>query len=132
MSDRVVRLDLHSHVTPAGAVQVPHLVNAEVQASQSRLKVNGASVLLVGDRFSCQHVPLAGPFAQPLPGGTGQGSLARAGQPLLKINGVLAVNQDGTNTSCSEGVQEQANRATTLVARRPLLKVNGAVILVGR
>ena len=133
MSDRIYRIDLHSEVTPPGAtVIVPQLVNSEVQATQTLVKVNGEPLLRVGDRFRCEHMPKVGAFAQPLPAGTGEGSLARAGQSLLKINGELAVSQDGTNRSCSEGVQEMSNRATTLLGGRPLLKVNQAVILLGR
>src|SRR5438128_213454 len=107
MSDRVVRIDLHTEITPPGAkVMIPQQVNAEVQATQCLVKLSGEPVLRTGDEFSCGHVPKVGVFEQPPPRGTGVGRLARPGQELLKVNGVAIATQDGTNTSCSEGVQE--------------------------
>jgi uncharacterized Zn-binding protein involved in type VI secretion len=133
VSDRIIRIDVHSEITPVGVtVPVPHPVNTDVEATQTLVKVNESPVLRVGDKFRCQHLPKVGVFAQVLPSGTGEGKLAQAGQAVLKIDGKWVVSQAGTNTSCSEAIQEMPNRATTLLSKRSLLKVNGAAVLVGR
>jgi uncharacterized Zn-binding protein involved in type VI secretion len=133
MSDHIYRIDVHSETTPPGVtVKVPHIVNAEVEATQTLVKIGGAPALRIDDKFRCQHLPKVGAFTSPLPGGSGEGKLAQAGHSLLKINGRWAVTQAGTNKSCSETVEEQSNQATTMLAGRPLVKVNGAAVLVGR
>jgi uncharacterized Zn-binding protein involved in type VI secretion len=133
VSDRIVRIDWHTEVTASGAtVRVPQAVNAEIEASQEKLAVRGQPVAVAGDRFACGHVPRVGPFAAPLPAGTGEGRLSRAGQSRLRVAGVWAASRDGSNASCSEGVREETNQSTTVLGDRPLLLVDGVPVLVAR
>lgn len=132
MSDRIQRIDIHSEMTSGGPVPVPHFVDAEPITNQSLLLVDSEPVLCEGDSFRCQHRPTVGPFQSSPPGGDGEGRLEQPGQQILRINGRWACTLDGTNTSCSEGVQEMSNRATVMVAGLSRVKVNGAPVLTGR
>ena len=132
MSDRIQRIDFHSEMTGTGPVPMPHFVDAEPTASQSIVRMQSEPVLCQGDVFRCLHQPTAGPFQTSLPGGTGEGHLKDPGQQILRINGHWACTLNGTNCSCSEGAQEMSNRASVIIGRSPVLKVNGEPLLIGR
>lgn len=132
MRSRFVRIDLHTVVTPSGATVIePQFVSTPAQATQDVLQIGTRPALREGDRFRCEHCPKAGPFKNPLPAGTGEGSVSKPGQTILKVEGVLVATLAGTNSSCSEGVQEMPNRATVALGDRPIVFVEEQPVLVG-
>ncbi|MDB5389666.1 MAG: hypothetical protein JWM11_5312 [Planctomycetaceae bacterium] len=127
----IVRTDLHSTTQGLSIVQLPYVVRVIPNTSQQMLLLQAEAVLRGGDQFDCHHQPVGGPFTQPLPKGTGQGKMAQAGQAVVLVQGIAMCTLAGTNTSCSEGVQEMTNRATVFLSRRSIVTVNGAAVLTG-
>lgn len=132
MSDRNLRIDWHSEATASGTVLLSQVVDTEVNATQSLVKARGYALLRANDSFECGHRPQVGVFQKILPQGTGLGRIQNAGQTLVKINGVCLATLAGTNTACSEALEEQQNSATFALGQLPLVKVNGAAVLLGR
>ena len=133
MTSEVVRIDLHKETLPnGGQVFVPQPLRAVPESSQDLIKVDGMPALRAGDWFRCGHVPRVGVFTCPPPEGGGKGQLEKAGQDIVMIEGVLVATANGTNRSCSEGVEECSNCSTVVHTHRPLVTINGSPVLLGR
>lgn len=134
MKIRVVRQDVHLEQCGSSVVPVTHRFESNPPATQAVGFVDGAPLLLQGDRFANEAAPdhrqpKCGRFAQTP---SGEGELTAAGQSLLQIDGRSVMTLDGRLETCSDGVPEASCREATVTQSSAVLFVNGVPGLCGR
>jgi len=134
MPARIMRIDPLNEQAPNGTVipAVPHVVQAEAQATQSLLRIEGEAVLLEGDTFDCGYRPMAGvKIVRVLCSSQGTGKFNKSGKNLAKVNGKNVISLAGSNTTENDGVQELPNRST-VTPKSMLLTIEGQAVLTGK